>query len=60
MRKKDKVENEKEVGYKPRFDLVDIECEDPPLFLRPRPVRKPRPKKHCKKDLPLVREVTIN
>jgi hypothetical protein len=43
MRKKDKVENEKEVGYQPRFDLEDIECVEPPFFLCPRPVTNPCP-----------------
>jgi hypothetical protein len=32
-RKKDKVENDKGMGYLPGFDLVDIECEELPFFL---------------------------
>jgi hypothetical protein len=59
-RKKDKVENEKGMGYQPGFDLVDIKCEEPPFFLWPRPVRNPCPEKCCQKDLPPAGEVTIN
>jgi hypothetical protein len=60
MRKKDKVDNEKEVGYHSGFDLEDIECEEPSLFLRPRPVINPFLETHCQKYLPPTREVTIN
>jgi hypothetical protein len=54
------VENEKEVGDQDGFYLVDRECQEPYLFLRLRPVRKPCPKKDYKKDPPLTREVTLN
>ena len=60
MRKNNKVDNEKEVGYWLDFYLVDIEWEEPPLFLRPKPVRNPCLEKCCKKDLPPTREVIIN
>jgi hypothetical protein len=60
MRKKDKVENEKEVGYQFGFYLADRKSEEPLFSLRPRPIRKPCPQKGCQKDLPPTREVTLN
>jgi hypothetical protein len=46
VRKKDKVENEKEMHYQPRFDLADIKCEETPFFLWKRHIRNPFPDKH--------------
>jgi hypothetical protein len=59
-RKKDKVENEKEVGDQDGFHLADGKSEDPSLFLQLRPVIKPCPKKDCQKYPPPFREVTLN
>jgi hypothetical protein len=59
-RKKDKVENEKEVGDQDGFYLADRKSEYPSFFLRLRPVIKPCPEKDCQKYPPPFGEVPLN